>query len=72
MAQNGDFDEMFFSGNQHGLGDSAFGIHRRVVPNYKKPLADLPENQVYNIMHSKLRITSEHTIRIEKNFSGRP
>jgi len=33
-------DEFFFSGRQHGLCDSAFGLHGRLIPNYKKPAAD--------------------------------
>ena len=71
MKEDADKDEMYFSKNQHGLGDSAFGIHIRVVPNYKKPHSNLPENHVYNSHHSKLRIISEHTIEIVKErFQG--
>ena len=66
MRENADSDEFFFTGNQHKLGDSAFGIHSKVVPNYKKPHADLPENQFYNLQQSKPRLVSEHTIGIVK------
>lgn len=27
----------YFTDHQHGLSDEAFGIHKRVVPNYKEP-----------------------------------
>jgi len=66
-----DGEGFFYSGNQHGLGDAAFGVHKRLIPNYKKPHADLPDNKVYNYRHSKLRIVAEHTIgHIKERFQG--
>ena len=38
---NGDKEQDYFDGDQHGLGDAAFGYHRRVEPNYKEPLASI-------------------------------
>lgn len=61
----------YFTNKEHGLGDAAFKATIRVVPTYKKPLADLPENTTYNFHHSSLRISAEHTIGMVKNrFQG--
>lgn len=68
---NGMDDPRFFSNREHGLGDAAFKATRRLVPTYKKPAADLPENTFYNYKHSSLRMTAEHTIGLVKNrFQG--
>lgn len=61
----------FFTGKQHGLGDAAFRCTRRVVPTYKSPHTNLPENVAYNYRHSSIRIKSEHTIGVVKErFQG--
>ncbi len=64
-------DTEFFSGRQHGLGYAAFPVHRRLVPGFKQPLADIPANKVFNHHLSSLRIRSEHTIELAKErFQG--
>lgn len=61
----------YFTGNEHGLGDAAFGLTRRAVPNYKEPLASIPENQRYNYLHASLRVRSEHCIgNVKGRFQG--
>ncbi len=46
-------------------------MHRRLVPSFKRPQADLPENRVYNHQNASLRFRSEHTIGLVKErFQG--
>ena len=40
---NNDNSIDYFTGEQHGLGHAAFGLHLRVVPNNKEPLASIPD-----------------------------
>jgi hypothetical protein len=57
--------------SEHGLGDAAFGLHKWLILNYKRPLADIPENKVYNLELSRVRVCSEHTIGLVKErFQG--
>lgn len=55
-----DRDELYFTGKQFDLGDSAFGAHPRVVPTYKAPLTRFTENCRYNFIHSSCRVSSEN------------
>ena len=56
----------FFSGCEHGIGDSAFVAFRRVVPPYKMPAAAMPDNAFFNSILASLRIISEHAIGLLK------
>jgi len=55
-----------FSDNEHLLGDAAFKIREIIVSPYKRPEANIPENQKFNFLLSSLRISSEHVIGMLK------
>lgn len=51
---------LYFTEDQHGLGDAAFGPSTRVVPTYKSPQTQYAENVAYNTIHGSLRVKGEH------------
>lgn len=58
--------ESYFEGDEYLLADSGYANTERVIANYKRPLANLPDNQRYNYYHSAARIRVEHCIGILK------
>lgn len=62
---------LYFTGSQYGLGDAAFGPSHRVIPTYKAPQTDYPENVEYNNIHGSLRVRVEHVNGMVKcRFQG--
>lgn len=62
---------LYFTGNQHGLGDAAFGPSIFVIPTYKAPQTQFTENVDYNGVHSSCRVSSEHVNGMVKGrFQG--
>ena len=61
----------FYTGDQYGVGDAAFGASRRLVPTYKVPLSSFIENQIFNTLQGSLRVRSEHVNGMVKvRFQG--
>lgn len=60
---------VIFRPGQHEIGDDAFKTSNKIVPNYKKPQANLPQNWEYEHCHISLRISSEQILeRLKHKF----
>ena len=58
--------DSFFKAGEYLLGDSGYTTTIRTVSSYKKPLANLQENERFNRCLSSMRIRVEHCIGILK------
>lgn len=54
----------FFSRGEYLLADSAYPSLLTVLPAYKRPLADRPDNTEFNYYLAKSRVRNEHTIGV--------
>ncbi|KAF7292661.1 DDE Tnp4 domain-containing protein [Mycena indigotica] len=52
--------ELLFEGDEHGFGDSAYALSEHMIPMFRSPAADLPENHLFCLTLSHLRVRSEH------------
>ena len=53
-----------FTEGEYLLADSAYPVSEITVAPYKKPVALLRPNELFNLFHSRTRIAAEHTIGI--------
>ncbi|ETN13040.1 hypothetical protein PPTG_22447 [Phytophthora nicotianae INRA-310] len=58
--------ELFFDGGEFLLADSAYPLLQTVLPAYKSPLADQPDNAEFNNYLAMSRVRNEHAIGILK------
>lgn len=56
----------YFCGGQYILADSGYSLKSFVVTPYRQPLADIPENRVFNEYFSSARVIIEHVNGILK------
>ncbi len=58
--------EKFFEEQEYILADSGYSCTERVIPNYKKPEANAPDNRKFNAAIASVRVTVEDCIGMLK------
>lgn len=59
-SKTGRFPERFFHGGEYLLADSGYATSKHIVAAYKKPAAEIPENEVFNHQLSRIRMRVKH------------